>query len=306
MYRSGKGAFALAVLAALLAAPHFYALESLHRRGPELLVLQFYFVVGAAVGLLLLLFITGRFGELSIFKRRETRFLLLAAAGGYGFWILSGLALESAEPARARLLFYTAPLWMVVLGAFGRERADGRIVVGLLFGALGCIMITRAQQWTSGSGAALWSLPALGAGVCWAVFSLLARPVMQEGKALPAAALVTGVGAVCIFVTCLSMKVSILGIAPAQLARAMVWGFFMVGVMMALWLKCLAEMPVAMASPFWYCGMVFGLWWAIRDAAVDVSGWWALPGVVIVLLSIFGAVSRRERPTLTVSDLIRG
>ncbi len=307
MRTSGKTALLLGALAALLWSRHFYVLEGLRGDDVPVLVLQFHLLFWPAAVFLLLLFISGRTSALSVFNRRETRFLALAAAGGYGFWVLRALALESGDAPQVHLLFYTAPLLMGLLSVFTGERADRKVAFGLLLGFIGCIVLVEGQGSGMETAAPVrWSARflAVGASACWAVFSLMARPIVREEKVLPVVALVTGVGAICLFVTCLSTGESIFRISPPQMLTAALAGLFTVGLMMAAWLKCLGMMPVSLASPLWYLGLLFGLIWAHRSG-VSVSGWLALAGAVLILLGLHSALGGRQRSAVTMSDIIR-
>ncbi|MGD2173886.1 MAG: DMT family transporter [Candidatus Brocadiaceae bacterium] len=307
MERSQKSAFVFGLLAALFWSPHFPLFRRIAQgqQAPPTLVLSFYFVLGGAVALVLLLFLGGRLAELRVFGRRETYFLLLAAAGGYGFWVLRSLTLESLEPTRARLVFYSVPLLMAVLGAFTRERPDGRAFFGLLLGFVGCIMLVApGDQVDGGVRGVLLGLAAAG---CWAAFSLAARPLARQEKAIPVAAVVTGIGAICLLVTCLSTRESVFQIRPGELATALVGGAFTVGFMMALWLKCLAGAAAVLAGGMWYFGLVFGvLWTYVGFGGVRPDPWWLLGGTVLVLLGVHSTLSGRRRKTATMSDIIRG
>ncbi|MHC4591454.1 MAG: hypothetical protein ACYS8L_02020, partial [Planctomycetota bacterium] len=101
MFATRKSALAFGVLAALLWSPHFYALEPIRQSTAPALVVQFHLLLWPFLGLLLIVFIGGQASALSVFSRRETYFLILAATGGYGFWVLRGLALESPSPSHA-------------------------------------------------------------------------------------------------------------------------------------------------------------------------------------------------------------
>ncbi|MHC4789262.1 MAG: hypothetical protein ACYS8K_08700, partial [Planctomycetota bacterium] len=90
MHPGQKSAFLFAALAALLWSPHFYVVDSLSRGGVPALVLHFHLLFWPALVLLVGLFLLGRRSILAVFNRRETYFLILAAAGGYGFWVLRG------------------------------------------------------------------------------------------------------------------------------------------------------------------------------------------------------------------------
>ncbi|GAF86778.1 unnamed protein product, partial [marine sediment metagenome] len=247
--------------------------------------------------------------DLAMLKRRETHFLLLAAAGGYGLWLLRARALGSADVARARILFCTAPLLIGALSAFTRERAGLRTIGSLLLGFVGCAIIIvwghNQPEGAEPASSAAGNLYALGAAACWAAFSLLARPIVREEKALPTAFLVTGIGAAFLLVTCLFARLSIFAVTSGQLKATILPGFFTVGLMMVFWLKCVGLVPAPIAAPFWYLGVLFGLLW-VGKAGMTVSFWWALLGAGVVLFGVHAVAGARARTTATMSDVIRG
>ncbi len=310
MARYERSGLAYALLAALLWSPHFSLVERLQVAGPQVpqMVAHFHFVFWAAAGLLLVLFLSGRLDELSIFGRRETQILVLGALGGYGFWLFRGLALESLPTSRARLLFYAAPIAVGVFSSFGRERADSRTFFGLLLGFVGCIMLAEGAM-PGGGPAGGMKAHALGAlaAAGWGLFTLCARPLAREEKALPAVALILGVGAVCLFVTCLSTGANVLRVSVAQLGLSAVAGFFTVGVMMLAWLRCLRGVPAVAAAPWWYLGLAF----AAAGRLVFAGGWgegvwWVLGGAVLILMALHSAGAGRTGQAVTMGDIIRG
>jgi len=300
-----RTSIAFGVLAALLWSPHFQLFSKLRAEAASPLVLSFYFLLGGAGGLLLLLLLSGRIDELDAFKRRETYFILLAAFGGYGFWVLRSLSPGAAPGARAHLLFYAAPLAAGVLSFFTAERADGRAFFGLVLGFVGCIMMvpSGAQEFAGLRGLLL----GIAAAVCWGIFWLLARPIVREEKSLPVAALVTGIGAACLLVTCISTGAGIFEVRPGQLAAALVGGAVTVGFMMALWLRCLAGMAAPLAAGLWYLALLFsGLWALLGFGGARPDLWWLLGGGLLVLLGLHSALTGRRRRGVTMSDVIRG
>jgi drug/metabolite transporter (DMT)-like permease len=302
MERSGRSAVLFGVLAGLVWAPHFRAAQAL-QAGVAPLVAQFYLVFWAAAGLVFLLFLSGRTAELSLFSRRETSFLVLAALGGYAFWMLRAVAFESDSPGRTHLLFYGAPLLIGAIGTFGRERADGRALLGVTLGFGGCILLSKAAGGAAAGGALTDALPALGAAACWALFSLAARPVAREEKALPVAAIVLSVGAVCLFVTCIARGDGIFRIGLAQLGQTVLLGVLTVGLMMVFWLRCLGSVPAATAAPLWYLGYLFGV---LTGGGLRGGFWWVLAGAVLVLVGIQRALSGRSAKQVSLGDVIRG
>jgi drug/metabolite transporter (DMT)-like permease len=306
-----KTAFLLGVLAALLWSPHFYLLKPLI--GPEgglsPLVVQFHVLFWPAVLLVFLMFISGRASALKAVSQRETRFLFLAGAGGYGFWVLRGLALEAPGGGHVHLLFYTAPLLMAFFGLFGRQKGDRRSAAGLLLGFVGCILLARGLGGAGPAegGTLSADLLALGAAACWALFTVLAVPMVREQSVLPVTALVTAVGAACLLVTCLGRgeAVLIFAVSFSQLRTLALTGVVTVGLMMALWLKFVGSVPLPLAAPFWYLGLMFGVFWAGR-VGVEVATWWTLAGVIVLLPGLHVALGGRERSGITISDIIRG
>jgi drug/metabolite transporter (DMT)-like permease len=118
------------------------------------------------------------------------------------------------------------------------------------------------------------------------------------------AALVTGIGAVCLFVSCLSTGENVLRISMPQLWGLIFAGLFTVGLVMFLWLKSIGDAPVTLAAPFWYLAPVLGVAWALVSGW-HVSLWWTLSGVALVLLSLRTVLSGRQQNPLTLADVIR-
>ena len=309
MQASGKTAFLLGTLTALLWSPHFLRVQDLVAGGDaSLFAVYFHVLLWPALALLALSFLTGRGAVVSVFKQRETHFLVLAGTGGYGFWLLRALALESGPAAHAHVLFYAAPLLMAVLSRLTAERADAKTAFGLALGFMGCILLVFSQDrgvGSVGAGSLSGWLQALGAAFCWAVFTVSARPIMREEKAIPAAAVILGIGAVFLLFTCLGRGENPLALEPGEALSAGLTGLLTVGLMMVVWLKCIAASPVKVAAPFWYLGLLFGLVWA-RGRGIHVDPVLAAIGAVLLIVGLWYALLGRRRSAMTMGDVIRG
>jgi len=305
MGRSQAG-LALGVLAAACWSPHFRSVVAALGEGTPVFVLHFYIVLWAALACLIPLLLAGRFGDLAVFKRHETHMILLALAGGYGFWLLRALALErsGADPSHVHILFYLAPLMLGVFSIPTREGASGRQVGALVLGFVGCILIAsrppdaQAQGGGPGFGTALL---AVGAGACWALFALLARPLVQEERVLPTSAALWGIGALCLLATCLATGENVIAISRKALWASMWLGAATVALGVGLWLKCLAQSAPAAAAPLWYMALVFGLLFAPGR-----PGWWSVGGAALIVVAIYLGRAGRPRAQMSMADLIRG
>ena len=311
MPRSDKGGYALVALASLFWAMCYAVLSTLTRDGVPPLVVEFHLVLWGAVAALILLVISGRADELWAFQRKETHFLALVATGGYGFWLFQALALRRLDPPSAHLAFYVGPLIAGGILAFQGEATPQKHLVALLWAFVGAIIIFRDPARYSppaAEAAALWSRGYAAAGawaVCWVLFSMVGHSLMENAKALPAAAMVLGVGAVCLLITCIGAGRNVLGISASQLLACMGAGGLAVACSFTLWLKGLARLSLVSAAALWYLGVLFA---AIAAYFMEglTPGWLTLGGAILILMGVRGGLRRQPRPGKTIGDIIRG
>jgi drug/metabolite transporter (DMT)-like permease len=192
------------------------------------------------------------------------------------------------------------------MGAFAlmarHETLDGRTLFGLLLGFVGSLMLAQARADLAGAGGLL---AGLGAGACLGLFTVCVRPIVREENVLPALALVLGIGAACLLVTCLSRGDAIFKISLGQMGLSALGGLLTVALMFAVWLTCLSGASVSMAAPVWYMGAGFAVFWAWRGPE-EVDAWMTLGGVILVVLGLYGAGGKQQdRPSLTFGDILR-
>jgi drug/metabolite transporter (DMT)-like permease len=308
MRRAGTSGLVLGALAAMMWSPHFYGVSQAVAGGASALALQFHVVFFAAVSCLVVLFMTGRLGELAVLRRYETLVVVLVLTGGYGFWVLRALAVEKAPQGLpyVHALFYTGPLMLGLLSVLGRDAPQGRQMAGLIVGFVGCALIaTSAQQVEATAPGARAALLALGAAGCWAVFALAARPIVTQEKTLPVLAVVLSAGAACLLATCISTGEHLLPAGSKALWTSVLLGVVTVALGFGCWLKCLSAAHPSAAASLWYLALVFGVPWAVRVSGRSPS-LWTLGGAVLILAAVHSSYGRRRRPTASISDLIRG
>jgi drug/metabolite transporter (DMT)-like permease len=301
-------ALALGLATALLWGPHYLVVQGLAQAGAPGLILSLHLLFWPALLSWALLLLSGRKGELAIFQRRETYFLILAVLGGYGFWVLRGLAFDAAAGADCRSVFYAAPLMMGLAGLFSRQKPPGKAILGLILGLAGCYVIARWGMRGAGTVHVFSKAGLLGlsAAACWAGFSLMAPQVLGEARPLPVIALVTGIGTACILITAVSMGESPFDISWAQARSCAVTGALTVGLMMSFWLGCLGAAQPQRAGALWYLAMVTGALWSVLRGG-ELSWWPFLGGAILIAFALYcTAGGSRRRESATIGDVIRG
>jgi drug/metabolite transporter (DMT)-like permease len=308
MEQRGQPALGLGIVTALLWGPHYVVVQGLKDAGVPGLTLQFHLLLWPALVAWGLLLLGGRKSELAIFQRRQTYFVILAGFGGYGFWVLRGLALDGAGGADCRYVFYAAPLIMGGGALLSRDMPPRRAVVGLLLGFVGCVVMAK---WGTRGGTVVpffsrAGLLGLAAAACWAAFSLMAPQVMRESRPLPVIALVTGIGVVCVLITAVSMREKLFQIRPAQVGHCALAGILTIGLMMGFWLRCLNAAQPVRAGTLWYLGMLAGTLWGLWRTDAQLSWWPFVTGAFLIAVSIYlSPGADRPRATATMGDVIR-
>ncbi len=109
-------------------------------------------------------------------------------------------ALANTLPANAALILATPPIFIALIGSlFGLEQLSGLawLGIGLSFGGIALVILGGAPA--EGSSSAphplLGDLLALGAAISWALYTLLAAPVLTRHKPLKLTALTVSIGA---------------------------------------------------------------------------------------------------------------
>ena len=87
-------------------------------------------------------------------------------------------AIELLPLSTAAILLYTSPIWVMLMSAlFFRERVTGRKLLALVLAFAGCVLVSGL----SAGGAGVGVLFGLGAGVGYALYSILGTVALKRG-----------------------------------------------------------------------------------------------------------------------------
>ena len=172
---------ALAAFAAVAFGTLAISAKFAYRAGSSVLPLLTVRFIGATLLLGVFHLVTRR--SLKVPRRVMWKLLLL---GGIGYGTETAFffaALERAPAGVVSLIFYSFPLWVMLLGfATKMEPFKWRLVVALLVGSVGVGIVFSPE-----SGNLAGPLLALGAAVSVAIYFLLMQVVLRDVDASPAA-----------------------------------------------------------------------------------------------------------------------
>ena len=111
--------------------------------------------------------------------------LALASLFNIAVWnILTAAAVRYIPSGQAAVLAYTMPLWFALISSFVlRERPGGRILVALAFGAASVVLLA-VPNLRIYADAPLGILCGVGAGLCWALGTLIQKRTDWAGMGL--------------------------------------------------------------------------------------------------------------------------
>ncbi len=166
--------------------------------------------------------------KLGVLRQKPSAWLH-GVGGLAGYHALYFAALSHAPAAVANLLNYAWPLLIVLLSApILGMKLRARHLAGVVLGAVGCVLLIRP----SGGGAWLGYALALGAGLTWALYSVLARR-MAAVPTEAVAGFCAAAAAVCWVLHALVEPAVMPG--PRALLAALLMGLGPVGAAFFLW-----------------------------------------------------------------------
>lgn len=236
-----------------------------------------------ALSLGLLLAVVAAFGEsLRIDPALRTRAIWLGLIGNtlYQFLFQIGLSLTSA--ANTALLIATAPIWMVLIGLLRGERVSRAAWGGIGLSFAGIALVLAGRGVSVSFNTLLGDLLVLLSAICWAIYTMGARPLLARYSALKTTTLTMLSG------TPLLVLAGIPGMLTLNWASvpAVAWGGLLYS----------AVLSIVLAYIIWYSSVqrAGAVRTAIYGNLVPVAGVliaWAFGGEPITMVQIGGAAA---------------
>jgi drug/metabolite transporter (DMT)-like permease len=236
-----------------------------------------------ALSLGLLLAVVVACGEnLRIDPALRTRAISLGLIGNtvYQFLFQIGLSLTSA--ANTALLIATAPIWMVLIGLLRGERVSRAAWGGIGLSFAGIALVLAGRGVSISFNTLLGDLLVLLSAICWAIYTMGARPLLARYSALKTTTLTMLSG------TPLLVLAGIQGMLTLSWASvpAVAWGGLLYS----------AGLSIVLAYIIWYSSVqrAGAVRTAIYGNLVPVAGVliaWAFGGEPISMIQIIGAVA---------------
>lgn len=221
--------------------------------------------------------------SLMIAPELRWRAVWLGLVGNTGYQLLFMLGLSMTTAANTALLVATAPIWVVLISTFrGSERLGAMAWMGVILSFVGVALVVATRGAALSAATLRGDVLVLGSALCWAIYTIGARPLLARVSALRATTwtMITGTPALVIIGT------------PAMAALS--WGELPVGawggilysallsVVLAYWIWYGSIQRVGAARTGVYANLVplFGVGFA-----------WAFGAEMIAPMQIIGAIA---------------
>jgi drug/metabolite transporter (DMT)-like permease len=236
-----------------------------------------------ALSLALLLAVVVAFGEnLRIDPALRTRAIWLGLIGNtlYQFLFQIGLSLTSA--ANTALLIATAPIWMMLIGLVRGERVSRAAWGGIGLSFAGIALVLAGRGVSVSLNTLIGDLLVLLSAICWAIYTMGARPLLARYSALKTTTLTMLSGTPLLVLAGLP---GMLSLSWASVPAA-AWGGLLYS----------AGLSIVLAYIIWYSSVqrAGAVRTAIYGNLVPVAGVliaWAFGGEPITMVQIGGAAA---------------
>jgi len=239
----------------------------------------FRFSVGAVVATAYIV-LSGRWQNLVKAASDLRGLATLGAIGIFGMGVLVFLSANLTTSINSSLIMNSNAIFIAVLAIAAGERVPALRFVGLIIGLAGCAAIvvgTAPPQPLPPPNNVLGSLAAMGGAICWAMYTVLGKPLVRRygGAEVATGTLIFG-----------AAMLSILALAHGPVP-SLEWPEAVVGVYLGI-------VPTAVAMLIWYQALelvdanVLGPTQYLAPLGSSVLGWWLL-GESIGLAFIGGA-----------------
>lgn len=125
--------------------------------------------------------------SLMIAPELRWRAVWLGLVGNTGYQLLFMVGLSMTTAANTALLVATAPIWVVLISTFGgSERLSAMTWLGVILSFVGVALVVATRGAALSAATLRGDLLVLGSALCWAIYTIGARPLLARVSALRA------------------------------------------------------------------------------------------------------------------------
>ncbi len=226
---------------------------------------------------------------------RDLLLLLVLSWAGFALpQVLGAVGLERSSAVHGALLSPLEPIGILLGAAFVlREPLGLAHAVAGVFGVAGTVLIVVSGSGLVGGGDLLGDLEIAAGHLCWAIYTLAAKPLVARHDPLRVA-----IGAALLSWIPLVPLAATEPFDPARAVPALAWvvllAFLATAVGMVAWNRALREVSAGTMALFVFVQPVVGL--AIGVLALgEQVGWWAILGAALIVQGVAIATLRGER-----------
>jgi drug/metabolite transporter (DMT)-like permease len=240
----------------------------------------------------------------------------LGFIGNTCYQVMFAISIVNTSPTNAALILATSPIFIALIGAIFRlEKLQGLAWLGILLSFAGIAIVILGNASTESSTIAPHPLPgdllALGAALMWALYTLLAAPLLKRHAPLKLTALTVAIGMIPLFLLALPtfFTTDWANVGPSGWLGVLYSGALVIAVGYVLWNRGVQQVGPARTAVYANLNPVLAaiFAWLFRGDPLTV---YHVIGAIVILTGItLTRLGRRpvkvlsdERPRLIVSE----
>lgn len=225
---------------------------------------------------------------IKILKSDFLTFFFLSLSGIYLMSTFIFISLKNTPASISSILMNSNPIFVFLISViFLKERASIIKLIGIIAGFIGCSFVIKGDFYIfSFKSIPLSSIYSIFSAIAWAIYTVCGEKPTKKYGAIETTFIASSIGCIFLFLTCLLLKLNILGEKFTGFLSGIYLGIIPTGIGFTLWFKALNYIKPSSLAPFQYLTPLITLFLSIlllKEKTSSVT----ITGMFLIFISIF-------------------